>query len=283
MFKKIRIGGVPEHFNFPWIYGINNKIFESYGIEVDWKNYPGGTGAMANSLKNNELDMAILLTEGAINFKLQNFPISIHQYYVKSPLIWGIHVNQNSKIDTIDQVFDKKYAISRRGSGSHLMAKLHAFEYGKEINEDQFVIVNDIQGAITSLTESRSDIFFWEKFTTKPYVDAKVLRRIGTFPTPWPCFVMVFRSEFYKANLVLIDRLLQIIENIVLTIRQLPNLSHIIANEYKLQVNDVETWLQSVEWASNSVIDNLELTRIANILKSANVVPDFVKDYNFKS
>ncbi len=64
--KTIRIGGVPEHFNMPWHYAIENKLFTVEGINLEWTDFPGGTGSMANALKNNDLDMAVMLTEGAI-------------------------------------------------------------------------------------------------------------------------------------------------------------------------------------------------------------------------
>ena len=56
--KKIRVGGVPEHFNTPW-YQINEEQpLQSRGITVSFSPQPGGTGQMATALRNNELDVA---------------------------------------------------------------------------------------------------------------------------------------------------------------------------------------------------------------------------------
>ena len=63
---KLRIGGVPEHFNLPWHLALEARRFESLGIEVAWRDYPGGSGAMAKALRDGELDAALLLTEGAV-------------------------------------------------------------------------------------------------------------------------------------------------------------------------------------------------------------------------
>jgi len=51
--KTIRIGGVPEHFNLPWHRTIANKDFETKGIDLQWADYPGGTGAMMQDLRED--------------------------------------------------------------------------------------------------------------------------------------------------------------------------------------------------------------------------------------
>ena len=48
---KLRIGGVPEHFNLPWHLALEARRFEALGIEVTWRDYPGGSGAMAKALR----------------------------------------------------------------------------------------------------------------------------------------------------------------------------------------------------------------------------------------
>ena len=52
--KKIRVGGVPEHFNFAWHIALKDKLFENSGIDLQWIDCPGGTGEMTQSLKNNK-------------------------------------------------------------------------------------------------------------------------------------------------------------------------------------------------------------------------------------
>jgi len=41
---KLRVGGVPEHFNLPWHLAIEKKIFEKHGVEVEWVEIKLGTG-----------------------------------------------------------------------------------------------------------------------------------------------------------------------------------------------------------------------------------------------
>ena len=51
---KLAVGGVPEHFNAPWMLSMGEGT-----IDVDWKQQDGGTGAMARALSTNELDVAV--------------------------------------------------------------------------------------------------------------------------------------------------------------------------------------------------------------------------------
>src|SRR5690606_33442108 len=88
----LNIGGVPEHFNLPWHLAIERGDFTSAGIDLKWTDYPGGTGAMCTDLRNGKIDLAVVLTEGMVADIAKGNPSHIIQLFVKSPLIWGIHV-----------------------------------------------------------------------------------------------------------------------------------------------------------------------------------------------
>ena len=86
---NLTIGGVPEHFNYPWYLTLKNKEYTKYNINLRWKDFPGGTGQMNAALRNSEIDIAIILTEGIIKDIGEGNPSKILQTFVKSPLIWG--------------------------------------------------------------------------------------------------------------------------------------------------------------------------------------------------
>ena len=64
--KTVRIGGVPEHFNYAWYIALKNNAFKAQGIDLCWVDCPGGTGQMTEALKQNSIDIAVVLTEGII-------------------------------------------------------------------------------------------------------------------------------------------------------------------------------------------------------------------------
>jgi ABC-type nitrate/sulfonate/bicarbonate transport system substrate-binding protein len=90
--KKVRIGGVPEHFNYAWYLALKQGHFKKQNIEIFWNDYSGGTGQMNKALRENVIDMAVILTEGVIKDITEGSPCKIVQVFVESPLIWGIHV-----------------------------------------------------------------------------------------------------------------------------------------------------------------------------------------------
>lgn len=124
--KTVRIGGVPEHFNLAWYLTLKNSEYKKEGINLRWKDYFGGTGQMCKALRDNEIDLAVILTEGIVKDIIAGNKCKIVQVFVESPLIWGIHVAHNSAFQSIDDLKSKKAAISRYGSGSHLMAYINA-------------------------------------------------------------------------------------------------------------------------------------------------------------
>ncbi len=120
---------MPEHFNLPWRLAINDNTFFDTGATVTYSDYPDGTGELTRALRGNELDIALVLTEGAVADILQNDKNRLVKVYVASPLTWGIHVAASSNIKRIAEIRGRRIAISQYGSGSHLIAIVDAGEF----------------------------------------------------------------------------------------------------------------------------------------------------------
>jgi sulfonate transport system substrate-binding protein len=105
---KVRIAGVPEHFNLPWHMAIEEAAFEDRGIDLEWIDVPEGTGKMCNMLREQQTDMAIILTEGIVRDIVAGNPSKIIQVYVQSPLIWGIHVAGESSFKALEDIKKRK-------------------------------------------------------------------------------------------------------------------------------------------------------------------------------
>ncbi len=250
----VKIGGVPEHFNLAWYLTLKNGEYKEENINLRWEDYPGGTGAMSEALRSGTIDMAVILTEGIVKDIAEGNPSKIVQVFVETPLIWGIHVAEGSEFKSIDDLKGKRCAISRYGSGSHLMAYINAENHGWDLDTDlKFEVIQDLDGAVKALSNGEADYFMWEKFMTKPIVDAGVFRRIGNCPTPWPCFVIAVRTEFLEANENIIKIILEIINNTTVDFKEIPSIDRMIANRYELQLEDVQEWLSLTEWSQSNL------------------------------
>ena len=268
---QIKICGVPEHFNFPWLQCIDESLFLNENLNVQWTNVPEGTGKMCELLRQNNTDIAIVLTEGIVKDIVQGNDSKIVQLFVESPLTWGIHVGAASKHSTILDLEHKKVAISRFGSGSHLMACVHAKLLGWNPNKLDFVVVNNLQGAIDALSQGDADYFLWEKLMTKPLVDSNVFRLVGEIPTPWPCFVIVVRSEFLEKNLEAVKKILEIINRKTTVFKSINTIEQQIAAKYNLKTKDVNRWLSTVSWSQKPFTAKM-LSKVQNELLALHLV-----------
>ena len=269
--KTIKIAGVPEHFNLPWHLCLDNDEFKSENIDLQWIEVPEVTGKMCEMLRNKETDIAVILTEGIIKNIIAGNDCSIIQVYVKSPLIWGIHVAFDSDFETINDLKNTKAAISRLGSGSQLMAFVNAQNQGWNIDDLKFEIVNTIDCAVESLTNKKADYFMWEKLMTKPLVDAKIFRKIADCPSPWPCFVISVRNEFLNKNSDEIYRVLKIINQKTTSFKEIKGIDKIIAEKYNLKINDVQEWLNATEWSQEN-LDEAGFNKIQNQLLNLRII-----------
>ncbi|MDI1232983.1 MAG: ABC transporter substrate-binding protein [bacterium] len=274
MNTTIRMGGVPEHFNFPWQLAQDYGFFTKENIDFKWSFYNAGTGAMVKALEAGELDMAILLTEGAVSAIIKGLQAKIVKQYITSPLIWGIHTGNHSGLENIGACEGKKYAISRFGSGSHLMAMIDAEVRNKKIEEQDFVLVENMPGAIQSLEANLSQVFFWEKYTTKPNVDSGLLNRIGEFITPWSCFQIVASNQILEQHPEKVEAILKTINFTCKQFMTADNSIDMILANFDMKPEDALAWFYSTEWntdynVSEKMLENVmySLKKIGNIEK----------------
>ena len=251
--KTIKIAGVPEHFNLPWHMCIENGEFEEVGIDLQWTDVPEGTGKMCQMLRDKETDIAVILTEGIVKDIIAGNDSKIVQIYVKSPLIWGIHVAVNSKYKKLSDLENKKVAISRIGSGSHLMSIVNAQNQNWDTSKLQFEIVNTIDGAVEALKSERGDYFMWERFMTKPLVDNGIFRKIADCPTPWPCFVIAVRNEVLEKHSNVIEQILEIINTTTSEFKMIPSIDRMLASKYNQKIEDIQEWLSLTQWSKNQI------------------------------
>jgi len=273
--KTVRIIGVPEHFNLPWHLAIEEGAFEERGIQLEWTDIPEGTGKMSQMLKDGETDLAIILTEGIIKSITEGNPVKIIQEYIASPLLWGIHVDAKSSFSSLNELKDTIAAISRFGSGSHLMAYVQAKQMGWDTNTLKFNIINNLNGAIEGLASGEADYFMWERFTTKPLVDNGTFKHLGNCPTPWPCFVLVGTDSFIKENNGILNHILDVINTYTAEFKQIPKIDTTLANRYHQKLEDIQEWLQITEWSQKQLPEEV-LRNVQKTLRELNLIEDSI-------
>jgi ABC-type nitrate/sulfonate/bicarbonate transport system substrate-binding protein len=259
----LKIGGVPEHFNLPWRLAIEEGKFKDLNLDLHWSDMGGGTGQMIRGLETGSIDLAVILTEGITKAILQGLDAKILDFYVDSPLIWGIHVPYNSSITQVRHLEGKPFAISREGSGSHLMTYVLAEKLGWTPEQLEFNVVGDVYGGLWALANEKAYGFLWEKYTTQPYVNQKKCTCIDTIITPWPCFVVAVRSEVARKYEKVLSTMMKIVQERAWQLKNGQETPQIVAWRYNLALDQVADWLKRTDWnyEQKNVKENLELVK----------------------
>ncbi len=254
------MGGVPEHVSLPWYEAIAARRLP----HVRWIDQPSGTGAMLAGLDAGELDMAIALTEGVVQGISRGVRAHIVGLAIPSALQWGIHVAAGSRFRDPGDLVGARAAISRRGSGSHLMAYVLADRLGWQPDADaHFVEVGDIDGARAALAAGQADYFLWDRFMTQPVVDRGEFDRVGIQETPWPAFVAVARDDVLDQRG---DEVLHAMATVAATAAELSarvDIVELIADRFGLREETVAEWWAVTEWADAG--QNLSAELLADV------------------
>jgi len=271
--KLLRVGGVPEHFNLPWQLAIADNAFSETGAVVKYSDYPAGTGELTRALRDNELDVALVLTEGAVADILNHDKNRLVKIFVASPLIWGIHVAATSDIRSVAAIRRRRIAISRYGSGSHLIAIVDAAERGWPTDDIEFVVVDNLDGARKALARGKADVFLWERHMTQPLVDSGEFRRVGQREVPWPAFAVSVRRRILGSHALEIRAVLDVVSRYASNLKRRRTAPSLIADTYGIRLVDAERWLAGVHWGGGYRRPTAALGRIAKALETQGVVP----------
>ena len=244
-------------------------------MHLQWKDYKGGTGAMCKALRSKEIDIAVILTEGIVKDITEGNPSKIVQTYVQSPLLWGIHVASAAPYKNLEDLKGTIAAISRYGSGSHLMSYVLGAQLDWNLDKLQFKVVKNLDGAVNALTHREADYFLWEHFTTKPLVDQKIFRRIKDCPTPWPCFVIAVRNEILEDQLHNVQSILTELHKETKIFKSIKNIEKILAHRYSQKVEDIEKWLYMTNWGEKLPSEK-EITNVLQTLHELKLIKNKV-------
>jgi sulfonate transport system substrate-binding protein len=274
---SLKLGGVPEHFNLPWRLAIEEGVFKNQNIDLQWIDHAGGTGSMTKALREGELDMAICLTEGIVADIAKGNGAKIIKVYVKSPLTWGIYVNANSSFQEIEELEGKFFGISRFGSGSHLMAYVKGRDLNWNTKKMQFVLLKNLDGIREGLKNSLADTFMWEQVMTQPYVDNGELKQIGQCITPWSCFVLAVKTDILEKHASVIKTICQTINSYVKGFKQRPQIIHILADRYNIDLEDTAHWLHQTIWDETNEIPESMIQKVQSTLQELEIIPTIKK------
>ena len=204
MTRRLRLAAVPEQVNIPLLLCLEHGIFARYGLDVEHRVVPEGTGKMLDLLEAGEVDVALTVTDGFIAGRAGGGrKVRLVGTFVESPLVWAVAcsgrcegaASLTSLSDLSPSVLGRasRFGISRLGSGSHTMG-IYSGKNGLLGGADatpEFVVAQNFQGLRDGTHRGDFDVFMWETFTTKPFFDNGELRKVGDVPTPWPAFSFV--------------------------------------------------------------------------------------------
>ncbi|MCO6483940.1 MAG: ABC transporter substrate-binding protein [Flavobacteriales bacterium] len=245
----LRIAGVPEPYNLPWHLAMAKGRFAEAGIDVQWHTVHEGTGRMCQMLKDDKLDMAVLVSEGAVRDILNGGAHRIVGTFVDSALPWGVHVPAASRLHAPGELKGVPYAISRLGSGSHIMAMIHAGHLGWRPGEKDLVVVHNMRGAAERMQAGPPVIFLWETYVTASYVDSGIMRRVDELRAPWPGFVIVAREQVLHGHSALIDRALAVLHQEAEGMKRGPHLVELVMRNAGFAEARAKEWLKHVHWS----------------------------------
>ncbi|KAI0043812.1 hypothetical protein FA95DRAFT_1627735 [Auriscalpium vulgare] len=282
----LRIGYVREHFSSPLL----QYAEADQGRTFTLVECPSGTGQLIARLTNDEIDVAIALTDPLISgIANGSTAYKLVGSFVNTPLNWqpsdpsdvplrrAVTTGVNSKYQSIADLEGSTIGISRPGSGSQTMAYVMALQQGWATEKLQFKVNNDIRGLLDSVNDGSTSAFMWEWFTTKPFVDAGEGRFIGSVPTPWPSWLIAAHPSPDRAPP---DALRVFLHGLSSYVRAFDSEEkresadvEFIKGKFGYPEEDIKAWLKTVSYPNDcAAIPKKVISETLDVLEKAGVV-----------
>ncbi|KAF8623665.1 hypothetical protein AX17_007363 [Amanita inopinata Kibby_2008] len=270
----LRVGYVREHFSSPLLqYAEVDKRQTFTLVEC-----PSGTGQLISRLTNDEIDIAIALTDPLISgIANGSSAYKLVGSYVSTPLNWAVVAGKDTNFANIADLKGTTLGISRHGSGSQTMAYVMALQHGWPTDNLKFQVNNDIRGLISSVNDGSTSAFMWEWFTTKPFVDSGEVRFIGAVPTPWPSWMIAAHPSSDRAPP---DAVRHFLKALTAYVRAFDSEDHritknieFIKQNFGYAEEDIKAWLLTVQYpAECDVVPSQVINDTLSVLEKAGVV-----------
>jgi sulfonate transport system substrate-binding protein len=263
----MRIGGVPEHYNGPI-----HKTMERFP-QAEWVSHPSGTGAMLEALDKDELDLAVVLMEGAVKHAVCNDSVRLIGTYVDNPLPWGVHVASISSMKELNEDIENlTFGISRFGSGSHLMAIVHANSIGKPV--PKFKVVNTMKGARDAMVAGEVDVFLWDITTADVYTKQADWKCIGEISGGWPAFVFVVQRGASGPLLTTVRKFIEALHIECSKMKEQKNSScRYLCEKYGISEKQASDFLEKINWNSSFCVEDSKIQSVVKALHACNIIP----------
>ncbi|KAJ5223740.1 hypothetical protein N7468_008282 [Penicillium chermesinum] len=306
--QTLRIGYVPEHYLTPLHLALRSTAATgNLPFKISLTPFPSGTGHMITSLRSNEIDIAIGLTEGWVAGLAGKQQVAnggdggyrIVGHWVDNPLRWAIVTGrERHEINGVADLKDQRVGISRPGSGSHIMSYVLAQQQGWKPDSLTSVPLGPfgaLRNGVTGLDETKpgqapsptAEFFMWEEFTTKPYFHVTAekpsppLKKIGEIYTPWPSWMIVASTAVFpfpgSENDARLEALFKALD------QGIQEFEADTAKAVKLlgtgelgctyNQEDATDWLKDVKFTSKTRgVDSGVITGVVDVLKVAGVI-----------
>jgi sulfonate transport system substrate-binding protein len=160
------------------------------------------------------------------------------------------------------------------------MSYLLCNKNGFDVSEIDFVTIGGIDNLVESLENEECDIFLWEKFMLKQYVNLNKLEYVETIDTPWPCFMVACRNDVLEENEEGVRGVLKgLFESSKLFKKEREKSIKMIEEKCHLSNEDSEKWFDNVEFSKDGVIDVDVMKNAIDILNQVNVIQKEYKSF----
>ncbi|MDQ6666938.1 MAG: ABC transporter substrate-binding protein [Thermoproteota archaeon] len=272
--RNTAIGVVPDiHFATLHVAS-DQRVFEKYGLQPEFREFSGGTGELAEALANGKVNIGIGLTDGFVTSISKSADFRIIATFVETPMKWIILLPSNSSVGNIKDLNGKTFGITKFGGGSHINTILITSKQGWIDNLDfNIKALGNLNSLVAALKTGAIDACVWEPFSIKSLLNNKDLKALADeIIPPWPCFMVATRTDFLNNQ--------EIITAILAALQEAARIFHsdkvhsveIVSKKYNLSKEDSEKWFESVRYSLDGMISQEALENTLTTLMKVGAI-----------
>lgn len=169
-----------------------------------------------------------------------------------------------------------EWAISRFGSGSHLMTCVLAVGRGWPVEALKFYVAGNFQALRDYVNAHDDAAFMWSEDMSQPYYDSGEIKRIGEITTPWPSFLVCSLSSYAINHEKELRALSAALQEACELFRSTKDIHIDIAQLHEHTIDDTKRWYDAVSiTGSNNIAESTITKAIAALIEAKQLPPTF--------
>jgi len=273
---RLRVGSCSHLLDAPIQMALALANAKELPVNLNWVHCPSEPGAVVSMLSAGLVDMAFMFAEDAVAFAAEGHPLRVCGTFVGTPRTWGIY----SRAGGNGPCCGRDVLGSTIGVPDGRGASVAVSVVGDMPDWNTLLFCSrrpfsTIFRAADAMEKDVTRLTIWEQLASRPFVTSGEWELQSTMKGSWPSMLFVASREALYSKAGAIRQFIRFAHTACRNFQetQQSEATAFVLAQYDLLHQEVQEFIESTEWVSDSVVNLPAILQLLGHLKRTGLIP----------